>query len=228
MHERIRATITLLLAFAPVHLFAQPAHLVKDIFSLPAAAASNPQKFAQVGSTIFFAASDTANSTELWKTDGTTAGTMLVRDIQLGPNSSAPECLQPYQGKLIFLASEESTGTQLWQSDGTAAGTRLLVQLGASIGGATLSGCPLQIDGLLIFKVAGPQCRLPVEERWHRCRTAKFANPPPSTSACRTDWCSWGGRPFDRGELWKTMAASQERFSSRTSTPVPPAPHPRT
>ena len=45
---RIRATLTCLLAFAPVHLFAQPAHLVKDIFTRPAAAASSPQKFAQL------------------------------------------------------------------------------------------------------------------------------------------------------------------------------------
>src|SRR5262249_35456838 len=91
----------------------------------------------------------------LWKTDGTAAGTMLVRDIQLGPNSSAPDCLQSSQGKLIFLASEESTGTQLWQSDGAAAGTRLFVTIGASVGGAQLSGCPLQITGLELWKTNG-------------------------------------------------------------------------
>ena len=126
---RLRMIVTFLLSCAPVQLFAQPAHLVKDIFNLPAAAGSNPQKFPQVGSTIFFfAASDTANGTELWKTDGTPGGTMLVRDILLGPFGSQPDCLQPYQGKVIFLASEESTGTQLWQSDGTAAGTRPAVR----------------------------------------------------------------------------------------------------
>ena len=129
---RLRVIVVFLLACAPGSLFAQPAHLVKDIFNLPAAAGSNPQKFAQVGSTVFFAASDTANGTELWKTDGDVGGTLLVRDIQLGPNSSAPDCLQAYQGKLIFLASEESTGTQLWQSDGTASGTRPLFVIGAS------------------------------------------------------------------------------------------------
>ena len=82
---RLRMIVAFLLACAPGPLCAQPAHLVKDIFNLPAAAGSNPQKFAQVGSTIFFAASDTANGTELWKTDGTPGGTMLVRDILLGP-----------------------------------------------------------------------------------------------------------------------------------------------
>src|SRR5215813_5368169 len=150
-----RFVIAMLLVCAPLRVFAQPAHLVKDIFNGGGAAGSNPQKFAQVGSTTFFAASDGANGTELWKTDGTAAGTMLVRDIQLGPNSSAPDCLQSYQGKLVFLASEESTGTQLWQSDGTAAGTRLLVTIGASIGGAQLSGCPLQITGLELWKTNG-------------------------------------------------------------------------
>src|SRR5262249_17294567 len=153
---RIRVIVTLMLACAPLQAFAQPAHLVKDIFNVSGAAGSLPQKFARVGSTTFFAASDTANGTELWKTDGTAAGTMLVRDIQLGPNSSAPDCLQSYQGKLVFIASEESTGTQLWQSDGTAVGTTLLVTIGASVGGAQLAACPLQINGLLIFKVAGP------------------------------------------------------------------------
>jgi ELWxxDGT repeat protein len=96
---RLRMIVTFLLTCAPGILFAQPAHLVKDIFNLPAAAGSNPQKFAQVGSTVFFAASDTANGTELWKTDGTPGGTMLVRDILVGPFGSQPDCLQPYQGR---------------------------------------------------------------------------------------------------------------------------------
>ena len=42
---RLPIIVTLLLACAPGHLFAQPAHLVKDVFNLPAAAGSNPQKF---------------------------------------------------------------------------------------------------------------------------------------------------------------------------------------
>jgi len=51
--------------------------LVKDINTVPAAASSNPQNFAPVGSTIFFSAS----GAELWKTDGTAAGTVLVQGI---------------------------------------------------------------------------------------------------------------------------------------------------
>src|SRR5262245_31934145 len=147
---RMRLAFVCLLALAPLRASAQPAHLVKDINVLPSAGGSNPGKFARLGSTVFFAATDTANGTELWTTDGTTAGTMLVRDIQLGPNSSAPDCLQVYQGKMIFTASEESTGTQLWTTDGTAEGTKPLVMIGASVGGAAVAGCPLQINGVLV------------------------------------------------------------------------------
>ena len=81
---RLRMIVAFLLAFASAPLFAQPAHLVKDIFTLPAAAGLNPQKFAQVGSTIFFAASDRqrdgaveAHGVELW------AVPLAARDVSL-------------------------------------------------------------------------------------------------------------------------------------------------
>src|SRR5688500_11774564 len=45
---------------------------------------SNPGQFTQVGSTVFFAASNSAIERELWRTDGTAAGTMLVKDIRPG------------------------------------------------------------------------------------------------------------------------------------------------
>src|SRR3954453_17872270 len=47
---------------------------------------------AVVGDTLFFAAS-TADGTELWKTDGTEAGTVMVKDIWPGTGSSIPEWL---------------------------------------------------------------------------------------------------------------------------------------
>jgi hypothetical protein len=36
MHRAYQSDLHALLAFAPLHLLAQPAHLVKDIFTLPA------------------------------------------------------------------------------------------------------------------------------------------------------------------------------------------------
>ena len=80
---RLRMIVTFLLACAPAHLFAQPAHLVKDIFNLPAAAGSNPQKFAQAGSTIFFAASDTSRKS------GFRAASAVTSITHAGPTNRA-------------------------------------------------------------------------------------------------------------------------------------------
>ena len=43
-----------------------------------------------VNGTLYFAADDGTNSLELWKSDGTAAGTVLVKDIAPGPSGSGP------------------------------------------------------------------------------------------------------------------------------------------
>jgi ELWxxDGT repeat protein len=54
--------------------------LVKDIN--PGAFNSYPQSLTVVGNTLFFTAYDGVNGFELWKSDGTAAGTVLVKDIR--------------------------------------------------------------------------------------------------------------------------------------------------
>lgn len=60
---------------------------------------------------------------ELWKTNGTQAGTVLVKDINPGAANSYPQNLTVVNGKLYFSAVD-STGSHLWVTDGTAAGTK--------------------------------------------------------------------------------------------------------
>ena len=38
----------------------------------------------EVAGTLFFVGSDAANGSELWKSDGTTAGTVRIKDICSG------------------------------------------------------------------------------------------------------------------------------------------------
>jgi ELWxxDGT repeat protein len=73
---------------------------------------------------LFFAAGDAEHGAELWKTDGTVEGTVLIKDIAPGPRSSTPRGLVAAGGLLYFTADDGVHGAELWQSDGTAAGTR--------------------------------------------------------------------------------------------------------
>ncbi|MFP2895007.1 ELWxxDGT repeat protein [Corallococcus sp. 4LFB] len=71
----------------------------------------------------YFAADDGTTGVELWRTDGTTAGTRRVKDLWPGPLGSSPQAFIELEGRLYFMAVEEATGFDLWRTDGTAAGT---------------------------------------------------------------------------------------------------------
>lgn len=102
--------------------------LLKDIN--PGAAWStsfqDPSGFVQVGRTVYFSANDGTSGVELWKTDGTTPGTVRVKDIQAGPEGSFPTRLTNVNGVLYFLADNGLNGRELWKSDGSEAGTVLV------------------------------------------------------------------------------------------------------
>ena len=60
----------------------------------PGKYSSNPSHLAAVGDTLFFSADDGSGSgRELWKSDGTAAGTVRVADIRPGKYGSNPSYL---------------------------------------------------------------------------------------------------------------------------------------
>jgi ELWxxDGT repeat protein len=84
---------------------------------------SFPRGFVNINGQIFFAASDgAAHGRELWKTDGTASGKVMVSDINPGPNGSYPYFLTNVSGTLFFAANDGTHGFELWESNGTAAG----------------------------------------------------------------------------------------------------------
>ncbi len=106
--------------------------LVKDINdTFNFAASSQPSRVVEAGSIGFFAADDGVNGRELWRTDGTASGTILVKDIVPGPTGSLPDSspqaaeLTAVNDVVYFIADDRITGLELWRSDGTAEGTRL-------------------------------------------------------------------------------------------------------
>jgi ELWxxDGT repeat protein len=81
-----------------------------------------------VGKTLYFSANDGQNGVELWKTDGTEAGTVLVEDINPSSESRASDIgnLVAVGKTLYFSANDGQNGLELWKSDGKGAGATLV------------------------------------------------------------------------------------------------------
>ena len=119
---------------APAHAYTS-VQLVKDINSGQLTASfSTPQYLVEMGGVVYFSATHPAYGTELWKSDGTAAGTVMVKDIYPGSRSSSPAYLTNVNGTLFFVAYDPDHGAGLWKSDGTAAGTVMVkdITLGAT------------------------------------------------------------------------------------------------
>ncbi|MCW5203024.1 hypothetical protein VU12_08800, partial [Desulfobulbus sp. US4] len=54
------------------------------------------------------------NGRELWKSDGTEAGTVIVKDIYAGLTGSNPNYLTVVDGRLYFSADNGANGRELW------------------------------------------------------------------------------------------------------------------
>jgi ELWxxDGT repeat protein len=68
------------------------------------------------------------NDREPWVTNGTEAGTKLLKNIHAS-GSSQPRFLLASGGKAYFAATSEETGRELWVTDGTPAGTTIVADL---------------------------------------------------------------------------------------------------
>ena len=96
----------------------------------------NPTFMTNVGGTLFFRASDGTHGYELWKSDGTEDGTVMVKDINPGAGGSDPWYMMDLGGMLIFFADDEINGRELWRSDGTEAGTMMVKDINLGAGGS--------------------------------------------------------------------------------------------
>lgn len=126
----------------------QQLSLIKDIN--PGAASSNLSFLTAVNNIVFFAANDGINGMELWKSNGTSAGTVLVKDINTGSSNSSIGNLTNVNGTLFFVANDGTTGVELWKSDGTTAGTVMVKDIRPGSMGSGPSAL-VNVNGILFF-----------------------------------------------------------------------------
>ena len=138
------------------HFLAGQPQLVLDINS-NGATGSAPANLVAIGSTVYFSANDGVHGTELWKSDGTAAGTMLVKDINPGSADSNPKYLTNVNGTLFFSANDGARGNELWKSDGTVGGTMLVadIQPGSGYNYTTMDFGPYSSDPKNLTAVNG-------------------------------------------------------------------------
>jgi ELWxxDGT repeat protein len=127
------------------------------------------------GDHLFFAADDGVHGRELWVSDGTAAGTRMVRDIRPGPRASHPQALRVVDGLLAFAADDGVHGLEPWRSDGSEGGTHLMGDVLAG----PLSSSPQEFTAAgpwLVFNAGRPAAGY---ELFRLPRAALSAPPPP-------------------------------------------------
>ncbi len=79
--------------------------------------------FTESGGDVYYLAGG-SHTFQLWKSDGTAAGTVVVRTFFVpGSYGSTPTHLTDMDGRLLFAADDGTHGDELWLSDGTTVGT---------------------------------------------------------------------------------------------------------
>ena len=144
----ILAALVLVVGLGPSHPAPPEPYLVKDINTQ--SVGSLLSGLTNVNGTLFFSADDGSSGGELWKSDGTEAGTVRVKDIYPGGGGSYPEYLTAVNGTLFFSADDGSSGGELWKSDGTEAGTVRVKDINLG-GDGSWPGSLTAVNGTLFF-----------------------------------------------------------------------------
>ncbi len=143
---------------------------------------------ATAGGFAYFPGTTPGQGQELWRTDGTAAGTQLVYDIVAGATGSSPQKLVAAGSNIFFSANDSVAGRELWVSDGTSVGTHLVADI--SPGAGSSNPHHITVVGNAVFFAAfttGIGWRL-----WRSDGTASgtvaLADPLPSTTTDEFDY----------------------------------------
>ncbi|MCK5862578.1 MAG: hypothetical protein KAH38_08840, partial [Candidatus Hydrogenedentes bacterium] len=135
-----------------------PATLIYDFSPVYSMSSSSqyPRGFVKIGDYVYFCAGYVNSNHGIWRTDGTTAGT-----IPLIERSDAPLGDLVKGDGVLFFSEEDDTGVRLWISNGTVSGTQMLKSFPLSGPFGTTNIVSTSFDnGLLWFGV------YPLNELW--------------------------------------------------------------
>lgn len=126
--------------------------MVKDIHAGSAGSLQlNYREYMVLNNALYFVADDGVHGQELWKTDGTTAGTVMVKDINTGSNNSQISKLININNTLYFAANDGGNGQELWKTDGSTAGTVMVKDINAGTGSSGVAFL-VEANGVLYFQ----------------------------------------------------------------------------
>ena len=193
--EKLTWTCAVALALVLCQMPAYGHGLLRDINLTATPANSDPQGLTQLDTNLFiFTAVDAAHGRELWRTDGTSAGTALVKDIFPGPQSGAGAYFYVAGTRAFFWANDGTNGNELWITDGTAAGTHIVIDLTKPTD-ISYTGFPVVWNGKLIFAY---QRNTESMELWRSDGTA--AGTVPFTNLKASGGATYGGELVVAGD----------------------------
>lgn len=115
--------------------------LVKDIVTGPVSSNLEDHYFIfSTGTFLLFNAITATEGEELWKSDGSGTGTILLKDINTGVPSSSPGSMYKYSNMYLFLAEDNVNGRELWKTDGTALHTELVKNINPGAASSSILG----------------------------------------------------------------------------------------
>jgi len=104
------------------------------------------------GNRLLFVTDDGISGGEPWITDGSEAGTRLLRDIVEGPGSGSWPTLLSVVGTTAYMAAnDDAHGVELWSTDGTTEGTRLVTDEIAPGPASTFPNAVAKLGSRLLF-----------------------------------------------------------------------------
>lgn len=150
-----------------------------------------------IGEIAVFGALDDEHGGELWRTDGTEAGTVFVADIRPGAGSSNPGMGAALGDVALFFADDGVHGTELWRSDGSSEGTSLVAELVPGPGG-TNPRKVVAIDGVVYLAVSSSPASWP--DIWRSDGTALGTRlVVPASAQPGLDFAAFEGKVFFGG-----------------------------